>query len=261
MIAIENLNLRFHSGTPDERVALDAVSFAIVEGQFVVVIGTNGAGKTSLLNTIAGSIVPDTGRIAVDGVDIVPMPIHQRARFVARVFQDPMVGTVPALTIEENLAFAAKRGTARKFKLALSAKAREHFRATLAPFRLGLENRLTAVAGSLSGGQRQVLALVMATIHKPKVLLLDEHTAALDPRTAQVVIDATTRLVEEHRLTTLMVTHNMRHALDCGSRLLMMNAGRIKLDAANGEKRKLTAPELIRRFGEEGEQILLPGEP
>ena len=260
MIAIEHLNLRFHRGTPDERVALDDLSFGIAESEFLVVIGTNGAGKTTLLNAVAGSIVPERGRIMVDGVDIVPMPVHRRARFVARVFQDPMVGTAPALTIEENLAFASRRGVGRKFKLALTAQARSAFRDLLVPFGLGLENRLQAAAGTLSGGQRQVLALVMATVQQPKILLLDEHTAALDPRTADIVMQATTRLVAEHRLTTLMVTHNMRHALDCGSRLLMMNAGRIKLDLAGLEKSKLTATELVRRFGEEEDQILLPGE-
>jgi putative tryptophan/tyrosine transport system ATP-binding protein len=260
MIVIENLSLRFHRGTPDERVALDDLTFGIAESEFLVVIGTNGAGKTTLLNAVAGSIVPERGRIMVDGVDIVPMPVHRRARFVARVFQDPMVGTAPALTIEENLAFASRRGARRKFTLALNAAARSAFRDWLVPFGLGLENRLQALAGTLSGGQRQVLALVMATIQQPKILLLDEHTAALDPRTADIVMRATTRLVAAHQLTTLMVTHNMRHALDCGSRLLMMNAGRIKFDLAGVEKSKLTAPELVRRFGEEDEQILLPGE-
>jgi putative tryptophan/tyrosine transport system ATP-binding protein len=259
MIAIEDLNLRFHPGTPDERLALDHLTFNIAEGEFVVVIGTNGAGKTTLLNAIAGSIAPDSGRILVEGMDIVPMPVHRRARLVARVFQDPMVGTAPALTVEENLAFASKRGVPRRFRFALDAKVRAHCRELLAPFRLGLENRLAAVAASLSGGQRQVLALVMATMRKPMMLLLDEHTAALDPRTAQVVMEATGRLVAEQRLTTLMVTHNMRHALDYGSRLMMMNAGAIRLDVANGAKRALTAPDLIRHFDAAGEAILLAG--
>jgi len=257
MIRIEDLRLRFFAGTPDERTALDRVSLEIATGEFAIIVGTNGAGKSTLLNAIAGTARPEAGRIVIDKVDVTPLPVHKRARLIGRVFQDPMAGTVPALTIEENLALASCRGVTRGLRFAIKSAARDAFRATLAQFRLGLEDRLQAVVGTLSGGQRQVIALVMATIRKPEVLLLDEHTAALDPKTAETVMSATSKVVAEHHLTAVMVTHNIRHALVYGSRLLMMDTGRVKLDLSHEQKAAMTPAELISRFGEETDFIAL----
>ncbi len=233
------------------------MSLALGEGEFTTVIGTNGAGKSTLLNVIAGAIKPQQGRVLVGGDEITPWPVHRRARFIARVFQDPMLGTAPALSIEENLALAGCRGSRRGFRWAVSTKARQRFRDALASFGLGLENRMETPAGALSGGQRQVLALIMATLTKPLLLLLDEHTAALDPRTAQLVIEATRRIVAEQKLATLMITHNMQHAIDYGERLLMLEAGAVKLDIAGTEKAQLSVLEIVRRFGVASDDALL----
>jgi putative ABC transport system ATP-binding protein len=257
MIKVEDLRLRFFAGTPDERTALDRISLNIGAGEFAIIVGTNGAGKSTLLNALAGTVKPDAGRIVIDEVDVTSLPVHKRARLIARVFQDPMAGTVPALTIEENLALASRRGVHRRLQFAIKTPSRDTFRATLAQFKLGLENRLQAVVGTLSGGQRQVIALVMATVRRPEVLLLDEHTAALDPKTAETVMAATSTVVAEHRLTAVMVTHNIRHALSYGSRLLMMDSGRVKLDLSHAQKSAMTSAELISKFGAETDFIAL----
>lgn len=257
MIELRGLRVVFHAQTPDERVALNDIDLRLEDGSFTVVVGTNGAGKTTLLNAVAGSARPAAGQILIDGQDVGAWPVHRRAAFAARVFQDPMIGTAPSLTIEENLALAQLRGRKRGFGMALNAPRRTLYRELLAPFGLGLETRLASAAGLLSGGQRQVLALVMATLARPRVLLLDEHTAALDPRIAELVMKGTADIVTAQQLTTLMITHNMRHALDHGDRLLMMDTGRIKLDLDAGARRDLTVSDLIRRFGAESDHVLL----
>jgi len=257
MIELAAVDVVFYPGTPDERIALDRLDLALENGSFCVVVGTNGAGKSTLLNVLAGAVRPRAGRTVIDGTDVSSWPVHRRAQWVSRVFQDPMVGTAPALSIEENLAFAAMRGRRRGLRMALNPRNRAHFRDELARFGLGLENRMGAPAGLLSGGQRQVLALLMAALNRPRILLLGEHTAALDPRTAQLVMQATRRIVAEQRLTTLMITHNMAHALDYGDRLLMMECGRIKLDIGRDEKPRLTINDLVQRFGQADDQILL----
>jgi putative tryptophan/tyrosine transport system ATP-binding protein len=257
MIELDAIRVVFYPGTPDERVALDDLSLTLPEGSFTVVVGTNGAGKSTLLNVLAGVIRPQAGRVLIDGVDVSAWPVHRRAALLSRVFQDPMLGTAPALSIEENLALANMRGKRRGLRMALNGERRARFRELLASFGLGLESRMGARAGLLSGGQRQVLALVMATLSRPRVLLLDEHTAALDPRTAQLVMDATRRLVAEHELTTLMITHNMGQAIAYGNRLLMMEAGRIKLDIGGAEKSEMTIAEIVHRFGHANDEILL----
>ena len=256
-IRLTGLSLVFHAGTPDQRIALDDLSLTLRKGDFAVVIGSNGAGKSTMLNAIAGSLRPDRGTIAIGGVDVTGSPVHRRARFIGRIFQDPMLGTAPALSIEENLALASKRGRRRRLGLALNRTNRGEFAAMLAPFGLGLENRMGIAAGLLSGGQRQVLALLMASLEKPRILLLDEHTAALDPGTAEVVMNATRRIVEDAGLTTLMITHNMAQAVGYGNRLLAMDAGRIKLDISGDDKDGLTVDDLIKRFGGNSDRTLL----
>jgi putative tryptophan/tyrosine transport system ATP-binding protein len=257
MVELRRLRVVFHPQTPDERVALDDVDLKLSTGTFTVVVGTNGAGKSTLLNVIAGSVKPASGAVMIGVHDVTGWPVHRRARFVARVFQDPMTGTAPTLTIEENLALAHLRGGRRGLRLALNGKRRKAYRELLAPFGLGLENRLAAPVGLLSGGQRQVLALTMSTLARPDVLLLDEHTAALDPRIAELVMKASADLIRTHRLTALMVTHNMRHALDHGDRLLMMDDGRIKLDIDAKARKGMTVADLVRRFGDEADHVVL----
>lgn len=256
-LQLDGLKLAFHAGTPDQRTALDNLSLALNGGDFTVVIGSNGAGKSTLLNVISGALQPDAGSIAVDGVDITRMPVHRRAAMIGRVFQDPMLGTAPALSIEENLALASMRGRRRGLGLALDHAARTRFAALLEPFGLGLEKRMGAPASLLSGGQRQVLALVMASLVRPRLLLLDEHTAALDPGTAALVMQATQRIVAEGGLTTLMITHNMAQAVEYGNRLLAMDAGRIRLDIAGAEKASLSVDDLVRRFAGDADHVLL----
>ena len=238
----------FNPGTVNEKVALDRLSLRLEEGDFVTVIGGNGAGKSTCLNAVAGSFAVDSGRILLSGVDITRMPAHVRAKYLGRVFQDPMMGTAPDMWIEENLALAARRGKKRGLKWSISERERAEYRELLAPLGLGLENRLQTKVGLLSGGQRQALTLVMATLKKPQLLLLDEHTAALDPKTAAVVLELSDRVVQEHSLTTMMVTHNMRDALAHGNRLIMMDEGRVKLDVRGEEKKKLTVRDLLEVF-------------
>ena len=257
MIRLAEAEKRYYRGTPDERAALDRVSAELPAGSFTVVIGSNGAGKSTLLAAISGAVALDAGRVEIAGQEVTRWPEHRRARLVARVLQDPMLGTLPALTVAENLALAKMRGAGPAFTRALSRERRERFAATLTPFGLGLETRLGARAGVLSGGQRQVLALAMAAISAPQVLLLDEHCAALDPKTAELVMAATLRDVSAGRLTTLMVTHNMQHAIRYGDRVLMMHAGQIVLDAAGHEKAELTVESLVERFHLADDKMLL----
>jgi putative ABC transport system ATP-binding protein len=255
MIELNGIAVTFGRGTVLETKALRGVDLAIPEGQFVSVIGSNGAGKSTLLNVLAGTAPATGGRIVIDGTDVTPLSAARRARLLARVFQDPLAGTCADLTIEENLALAEARGCRRGLGLAVGRAGRARWRDRLAELGLGLENRLGDRMGLLSGGQRQSVALLMATMAPSKILLLDEHTAALDPRTADLVIDLTRKLVAELRLTTLMITHSMHQALACGSRLLMLHEGRICLDVEGTAKARLTPEDLLaefrRRRGEE----------
>ena len=236
------------SGTVDERVALDHLSLTLRDGDFVTVIGGNGAGKSTMQNAICGTWQPDEGSIELDGVNVSSLPEYKRARYLGRVYQDPMMGTSAGMEIEENLALAERRGRRHTLRPGIRRREREDYRRRLRELGLGLEDRLTTKVGTLSGGQRQALTLLMATLQKPKLLLLDEHTAALDPQTAQRVMDITDRLVRENHLTTLMITHNMRDAIHYGNRLLMLHNGRIVLDISGEEKARLTVPDLLALF-------------
>lgn len=257
MLDVRGVRKVFHPNTPNERVALQGIDLAIRPGDFAVVIGGNGAGKSTLLNVVAGDIVADSGAILVDGRDVTSLPTHRRAQWIARVFQDPSQGTAGPMSIEENLAIAELRGLPRSFRAGMQSDSRERYVRMLASLGLGLEKRLKARVDLLSGGQRQALSLLMAVIRRPDVLLLDEHTAALDPRTAGVVMDATVNLVAEGKLTTLMVTHNMQHAIRFGNRLIMMQQGRIVLDVSGAEKAGLTVEALIDRFHIADDKMLL----
>lgn len=250
MLSVEGISKTFHAGTVDERIALTDVSLKLAAGDFAVVVGGNGAGKSTFLNMLAGEATPDEGVIAIDGRDVTPLPTHRRARHIARVFQDPSIGTAAALSLEENLAVARRRGARRGFSLGLTSALSKEFRERIASFDLGLEKRLKAKASLLSGGQRQALSLLMAVLQRPQLLLLDEHTAALDPRTAEIVMRVTHQVVTESRLTTLMVTHNMQHALDYGNRLVMMRDGRIVGDLSGEAKRAMTMEKLIATFND-----------
>ena len=248
MLKLENIRKVFHPGTVNQKIALDGLSLTLNDGDFVTVIGGNGAGKSTLLNTIAGTFPVDQGSISIDGEDITHLSEEKRARFLGRVFQDPMMGTAADMWIEENMALAARRGERRGLKWAISPTDRETFRRLLSELDLGLENRLSSKVGLLSGGQRQALTLLMAVMKKPKVLLLDEHTAALDPKTAAKVLELSDRFIEEGKLTTLMVTHNMKDAIAHGNRLIMMNAGKIVLDISGEEKKRLTVDDLLHAY-------------
>lgn len=251
MLDIRNATKIFNAGTVNEKTAIDNIAlFTLDDGDFVTVIGGNGAGKSTLLNAIAGVFKLDEGKITIDGIDITDMPEHKRAKFIGRVFQDPMMGTAADMQIEENLALANRRGKKRSLRWAITKSEREKYREMLAALELGLEDRLTTKVGLLSGGQRQALTLLMATMNSPKLLLLDEHTAALDPKTAAKVLELTDKFVSEGRLTTLMVTHNMKDAIAHGNRLIMMNAGKIILDVRGEEKKQLTVEALIEKFSQ-----------
>lgn len=250
MLNINNIYKTFNIGTINEKTALNGASLTLNEGDFVTVIGGNGAGKSTLLNAVAGTWFVDEGSILIDNIEVTKMPEHKRARFLGRVFQDPMMGTAATMGIDENLALAARRGQHRGLHTGISKAERERYKELLAELDLGLENRLTSKVGLLSGGQRQALTLLMATLRKPKLLLLDEHTAALDPKTAAKVLALSDKIVSEHNLTTLMVTHNMRDAIAHGNRLIMMNEGRVVLDIAGEEKKKLTVEDLLEKFEE-----------
>ncbi|MET1155575.1 ATP-binding cassette domain-containing protein [Arthrobacter sp.] len=248
MLEITNVHKTFFAGTVNERVALQDINLTLSAGEFVTVIGSNGAGKSTILNITSGKLRPDTGTVSIDGNDVTRLADHQRARFIGRVFQDPMAGTSPEMTIEENLAIAYERGKRRGLRPGVTRKKREFFTEELRSLELGLENRLKAKVGLLSGGQRQALSLLMATFSSPKILLLDEHTAALDPQRAELVSRLTAEVVDRHQLTTLMVTHNMEQALRLGTRLIMMHDGRIILDLDREQKLKATVPDLLHEF-------------
>ena len=250
MLEINNIIKTFNPGTVNEKVALRGVSLHLKPGDFVTVIGGNGAGKSTLMNTVAGVYPVDSGSISIDGVDVTALPEHKRAKFIGRVFQDPMMGTAASMQIEENLALASRRGKPRTLRTGITRTEREGYREQLKILGLGLEDRLTAKVGLLSGGQRQALTLLMATLQKPKLLLLDEHTAALDPKTAAKVLEVTQRIVERDHLTTLMITHNMKDAIAYGNRLIMMYDGRILVDVSGEEKSKLTVEQLLNLFNQ-----------
>ncbi|TWT10064.1 ABC transporter ATP-binding protein [Reyranella sp. CPCC 100927] len=257
MITASRLRKIFNRGAATELTAIAGIDLAVAAGEFVAVIGGNGAGKSTLLNLLAGAYACDEGTIAIDGADVTRTPEHARAAWVARIFQDPMLGTAAALTVEENLTLALMRAQGRGLKPALTTARRTRFREALSGLRLGLEERLGVVVSTLSGGQRQALALAMATLTPPKLLLLDEHTAALDPRTSELVMEATVGIVAKAKLTTLMVTHNMEHALRYASRIVMMDAGRIVADLGSTEKAGLGVSDLIERFRIRDDRIVL----
>ena len=248
MLKITNLQKTFNPGTVNAKTALNGLDLHIKEGDFVTVIGGNGAGKSTLLNAIAGVWKPDFGTIEIDGVDVTNMPQHKRAAFLGRVFQDPMMGTAPDMEIAENLSIASKRGIRRRFVRGVKKSDREAYRELLKTLELGLEDRLSTKVGLLSGGQRQAVTLLMASMNRPKLLLLDEHTAALDPKTAAKVLEITDKIVTENRLTTLMITHNMRDAIVHGNRLIMRHEGRIVVDVEGEEKAMLTVEKLLGLF-------------
>ena len=250
MLDIRNIYKTFNAGTVNEKTALNGVSIHLNEGESVAVIGGNGAGKSTLLNAVAGVWTVDEGSITIGGVDVTHLSEHKRAKYIGRVFQDPMMGTAATMQIEENLALALRRGQSRTLRSGITKAEREQFRDMLKILDLGLEDRMTAKVGLLSGGQRQALTLLMATLQKPKLLLLDEHTAALDPKTAAKVMEVTRRIVNRDKLTTLMITHNMRDAIEYGDRLIMMYEGRVALDIAGEDKKKLTVEDLLAKFGQ-----------
>lgn len=250
MLEVKEITKTFNAGTVNEKKALLGVSLTLNEGDFVTVIGGNGAGKSTFLNAIAGVWPVDGGQIIIDGKNITRLPEHKRAAFLGRVFQDPMNGTAASMGIEENLALAFRRGGRRTLKAGITNSERTLYKDTLSRLGLGLQSRMTSKVGLLSGGQRQALTLLMATLKQPKLLLLDEHTAALDPKTAKKVLDLTQEIVNNQHLTALMVTHNMRDAIQIGNRLIMMHEGRIIYDVAGEEKRKLKVEDLLRKFEE-----------
>lgn len=248
MLQINHIYKTFNPGTINEKHALNGLDLQLEEGDFVTVIGGNGAGKSTMLNAVAGVWPVDEGAILIDGENVTGLPDYKRASYVGRVFQDPMTGTAATMEIEENLALAARRGKHRFLSWGITKKERDDYREKLKILDLGLENRMTAKVGLLSGGQRQALTLLMATLQRPKVLLLDEHTAALDPKTAQKVLAATEKIIQKDHLTTIMITHNMRDAIVHGNRLVMMNEGKIILDIRGEEKKKLTVEDLLHQF-------------
>ena len=250
MLEIKNIYKTFNAGTVNEKCALKGVNLTLEDGDFVTVIGGNGAGKSTLLNAIAGVWPVDEGEIIIDGKNVTKLPEHKRAAYLGRVFQDPMNGTAATMGIEENLALALRRGQSRTLRAGIKASEREVYKRLLSTLGLGLEDRLTSKVGLLSGGQRQALTLLMATLKKPKLLLLDEHTAALDPKTAAKVLETTEMIVNRDHLTTLMITHNMKDAITHGNRLIMMMEGKIILDIRGEEKKKLTVEDLLHKFEE-----------
>ena len=248
MLEVNNIYKTFNVGTVNQKTALNGVTLHLKEGDFCTVIGGNGAGKSTLLNAVAGVWPVDQGSISIGGVDLTHMPEHKRAKYIGRVFQDPMMGTAASMQIEENLALAARRGKSRTLRAMITKAEREEYIERLKILDLGLEERLTSKVGLLSGGQRQALTLLMASLVTPKLLLLDEHTAALDPKTAAKVLDATEKIVSRDNLTTLMITHNMKDAIAHGNRLIMMYNGKIVIAVAGEEKKKLTVPQLLELF-------------
>ena len=256
MLELTNVSKTFLKGTLDEKKALDDISLTIEEGEFVTIIGGNGSGKSTLMNTLCGVFPPDEGTIEIDGVDVTKLTEHKRAQYIGRVFQDPMMGTAKDMSIIENLEIAYRRGKRNTLAWNFKKANRALFIEELAKFNLGLETRLTQKVGLLSGGQRQVLTLLMATLQRPKFLLLDEHTAALDPKTSRIVMEMTDQIVRENNLTTLMITHNMKDAIKYGNRLIMINGGHIIMDVKGEEKAKLTADDIVKKFSESTDEIM-----
>ncbi|BBO75286.1 ABC transporter ATP-binding protein [Desulfosarcina widdelii] len=264
MIRLQNLRCTFHAGTPNAKTVIRDLDLTVQAGEFVTIIGSNGAGKTTLFNLISGSLMPTAGKVYIGDEDVTAHPEHKRARYLGRIFQDPLVGTASNMTLEDNMMITCKKG----FKwpvISLNRKMRAYFCEQLIHLKMGLESRMKENVSSLSGGQRQALTLLMMVLSRPDIALLDEHTAALDPRNAAIVMDLTTRFIREHRLTTLMITHNMNHAITYGSRLLMMDAGEIIIDVSGEEKKKLTVPRLLGMFADirrqefENDEVLLAG--
>ena len=257
MLELKELYKTFNPGTINAKTALSGLSVTLNDGDFVTVIGGNGAGKSTMLNATAGTFFVDSGKVIIDGSDVTNLPEHKRAAFIGRVFQDPMMGTAPTMMIEENLALAARRGQRRGLKWGITPLERADYKELLRTLDLGLEDRLTSKVGLLSGGQRQALTLLMATLRKPDLLLLDEHTAALDPKTADKVLQITEEIVARDNLTTMMVTHNMKHAIQYGNRLIMMDSGRVVVDIRGEEKKHLTVRDLLEKFNIENDRMLL----
>ena len=248
MLDVKDIRKTFNKGTVNEKKALQGLNLHLNDGDFVTVIGGNGAGKSTMLNAIAGVWAVDSGTITIDDIDVTKQPEYKRAKYIGRVFQDPMMGTAANMQIEENLAIASRRGKRPGLSWSAKAKQRDQFRSMLKELDLGLEDRLTSKVGLLSGGQRQAVTLLMATINRPKLLLLDEHTAALDPKTAAKVLALTEKIVNRDKLTTLMITHNMRDALRYGNRLIMLHNGQIIIDVSGNEKKNLDVPDLLKMF-------------
>ncbi len=248
MLKLKNIVKTFYKGSPDEKIIFKNFSLEIKKGEFVTVIGGNGAGKSTLMNLISGTIFPENGTVLIDGNNVTSLPEYRRAKFIGRVFQDPLKGSAPNLTIEENLSLAFLRGQRRGFKFGVSKSNTELFKGKLAELNLGLEDRLTTKMGLLSGGQRQAVTLLMAVLSKPKILLLDEHTAALDPKSSAKILDLTEKITQDSEITTLMITHNMQNALNFGSRLLMLNQGKIEMDLNGDERKNLKFCELQEKF-------------
>ncbi|SEN86403.1 putative ABC transport system ATP-binding protein [Amphibacillus marinus] len=256
MLEVNHISLTFNEGTPDEKKALQHIQLKLNKGDFVTVIGSNGAGKSTLMNIISGALFPDVGKVTINEKNVTLLQEFKRSNYIGRVFQDPMAGTSPTMTIEENLAMAYSRNKKRTLKLGVNKNRRAFFKSALATLHLGLEQRLNAKVGLLSGGERQALSLLMATFTEPDILLLDEHTAALDPSRAALITNLTKEVVEKTGLTTLMVTHNMQQALDLGNRLIMMDKGQIILDISGAEKQALTIEKLLHEFQRiRGEQM------
>ena len=249
MIRLEGIRKTFKAGTVDEKIAINGIDLHIAEGDFVTVIGSNGAGKSTLLNLVSGTVEPDAGEIYLDGNQVTRIPEHKRAQYLGRIFQDPLLGTAATMTIEENLAMADLRGQRRGLRWGVAKSRREFYRDRLKMLNLGLENRLKESVSLLSGGQRQSLTLLMATLSLPKLLLLDEHTAALDPKTAQRVMELTDRIISENNLTTIMVTHNMNQAIRFGNSMIMLHEGKVKYKVEGAGKKALTVEEVVRKFG------------
>lgn len=248
LLKLTEINKIFNEGTLDEKIALNNINLELKEGDFVTVIGSNGAGKSTLMNVISGVLSPDTGTVQINDVNVTSIPEYKRSQYIGRVFQDPMAGTAPSMTIEENLAIAYSRNKKRTFRFGVNQKRREFFKKSLASLHLGLENRLSAKVGLLSGGERQAISLLMATFTEPSILLLDEHTAALDPSRAKLITDLTREIVANYKLTTLMVTHNMQQAIELGNRLIMMDNGQIILEIDEEQKKELTVERLMEEF-------------
>ena len=260
MLELKNIYKTFNPGTINEKVALNGLNLTLNEGDFVTVIGGNGAGKSTMLNAVAGTWMVDEGQIIIDGIDVTKLSEHKRAAYLGRVFQDPMTGTAATMSIEENMAIAQRRGKSRGLSWGVREKDRELFREALKELNIGLENRLKVDTQYLSGGQRQALTLVMAALVRPKLLLLDEHTAALDPKTSEMVMELTQKIVESHDLTTLMITHDMNHAIEYGNRLIMLYQGKVVVDVKGEEKKNLTVEDLMRLFQQNSGETLVSDE-